>query len=67
MIDPNKIKMGKAGIVSQLCWRQYLRSKLAMALPDTSEDFFNNVQQDFLDLLALELHPEGGVAQYLLQ
>ena len=38
-----------------------------MALPDTSDDFFNKVQQDILDLLALELHPEGGVAQYLLQ
>ena len=43
-----------------------MRFRLAMALPGTSEDFFNNVQQDILDLLALELYPEGWVAQYLL-
>ena len=33
---------------------------------DTSQDFFNNIKQEVLDLDALELSPEGRVAQYLL-
>ena len=54
--------MGLAGGVKPSL-PQILRS-----LTDTLEDFFNNIQQAVLDRLslALELPPEGGVAQYLL-
>ena len=34
--------------------------------PGNSQDFFNNVKQEVLDLDALELPLEGGVPQYLL-
>ena len=40
---------------------RFLRSWL-----DTSQDFFNNIKQEVLDLDALELPLEGGVPQYLL-
>ena len=42
--------------------------KLVIEYIDILQNFFNNIQQAVLDRLslALELPPEGGVAQYLL-
>ena len=43
------------------CWRHILGF-----WPGNSQDFFNNVKQEVLELDALELPLEGGVPQYLL-
>ena len=59
MIDPNNNEIGQDGV----CIRQILRS---WSLSDTLQEFFNNVQQDVVDLLMLELPPEGAITQYLL-
>ena len=50
-----------------MCLKQSL-PQILRSLTDTLQDFFNNIQQAVLDRLslALELPPEGGLAQYLL-
>ena len=64
MLDPNNIKMGykrNRVIKKTVLMTRFLGSRL-----DNSQEFFNYVHKDVLELGASELLLEGGVAEYLL-